>query len=125
MLSASRTIASSTAMDFSDPFRAVSLAQNAQQTLGRISGGAKNAYVGGAGVNAARAFADAVRKEAEASVDRAVADYTATIISELNAAGILSPADRSRIVRERLMEAQRLGLVPSAASIGSREAFLQ
>jgi hypothetical protein len=108
---------SRSAMDFSDPFRAVGLAEQAQATLGRISRGGKNVYIGMTGRNAARAFADAVSAEAEAAVARYTADFTATVLAELNAAGIMDAAERSRIIQERINEAQRLGVLPSTEGI--------
>jgi len=95
----------------------VQQAQSAQSTLGRISSGGKYAGFGNSQVNAARAFADAVTKEAQAAVDRAIAEYTGTIIQELNAAGILDQAERTRIVQQRIQEAQRLGVIPDPAAL--------
>jgi hypothetical protein len=103
---------SSTALDFSDPFRAAALAQQAISDLDRIGSGAKRADIGFAGVNAARAFADDVVAQAQQSIDRAVAEFTAQVLAELNAQGIVDPTARSRIVRERLAEARRFGILP-------------
>ena len=112
--SASRRAGGSTSLDFSDPFRAIETAQRAQQQLSRTHA---TASAGRTQVNAARAFADDVRAAADASINRAIADYTAGILSELNSAGVLNPADRSRIIRERISEAERLGVIPSASSL--------
>jgi phage-related protein len=117
--SESRRSGGSFALDFSDPFRAVAQAQQAQRTL---AGTHVSAFAGRTQVTAARRFADAVGAEAEAAVNRAIGDFTATILSELNAAGIFDPAQRSRIVRERITEAERLGVIPSASSLDVMEA---
>lgn len=110
---------SSTHLDFSDPFSAVAQAQNAFGTLQRIQSGAKRADIGFAGVNAASAFAQGVLSQAQASVDRAVAQFTAEALRQLDAAGITDPTARSRIVRERVAEAQRFGVLPPANGLQS------
>ena len=55
--------------------------------------------------------------EADAAVNRALGDFTSSILSELNSAGVMDPTERSRIIRERIMEAERLGVIPSASSL--------
>jgi hypothetical protein len=104
---------SSRSLDFSDPFRAVAEANRAFDDLGRIQFGAKRADTGAAPLNAQAAFAQAVRREAEAAVARAEAEFVAGVINELNSGGFQDPAERNRIVRARLAEARRFGVVPT------------
>jgi hypothetical protein len=118
----SRRAGGSYAMDFSDPFRAVAQAQRAQVSL---AGTHASAFAGRTQINAARAFADAVGREAQAAVDRAISDFTADVLQELNAAGIFDPTQRSRIVRERITEAERVGVIPTAASLDPMRAGLR
>ena len=115
-LSASRQVVSSQSLDFSDPFRAAGLATSANQSLQRVSGGGQSAFAGRTTINAANAFADGVNAAAQASIDAFIADFTNQILAELNAQGIFDPATRSRILRERLAEARRLGTIPEIGS---------
>lgn len=109
-------------LDFSDPFRAVAQAQQAQYSLAQTH---VSAFAGRTQVRAASAFASAVRQEAQAAIDRAISDYTAQVLSELNAMGVIDPTQRSRIVRERVEEAQRLGTIPTASSLDPWSAGLR
>ncbi len=113
-LSASRTFVSRTTLDFSDPFAAQAQASQAFQQLGNTG---ISAFAGATLLNAARQFADGVRNAAQASFDRAFADFTAQVLAELNAAGIFDPAERSRILRERIAEAQRFGILPMTRAV--------
>lgn len=112
----SRRAGSSTSLDFSDPFRAVALAQQAQEQLRATH---PNVWAGRSQINAAAAYARGVGAAAEAAVNRALSDFTSSIISELNSAGVMDPTDRSRIIRERIAEAQRLGVLPSTSSLST------
>lgn len=110
----SRRAGGSTTLDFSDPFRAVALAQQAQERLRRTH---PSAFAGRTQVNAASAYARDVGAAAAAAVRQSHSDFAASIISELNQAGIMDPAERSRIVRERISEAERMNVIPSAARL--------
>ncbi len=102
-------------LNLDDPFSALSEAQQAESFLRQTTQGGLVAGVANFQINQARQFADAVRAEATASFNKALREFTTDIVSELNRAGVLDPTDRSRILRERIAEAQRLGIIPAPA----------
>lgn len=103
----------STSLDFSDPFAAA-------ETLRTVRG---QGPLGPAAfqfqINARENLVRQVTNEASAVLNRAVSDLTNDILRELNAQGITDPQERSRVVEQRLREAERLGIIPDRSRFSS------
>jgi hypothetical protein len=54
-----------------------------------------------------------IQEKLQDLTDQAFSDFTADILQELSRAGITDPGQRSQIVRDRIAEAQRFGILPS------------
>jgi ABC-type transporter Mla subunit MlaD len=70
------------------------------------------------GREAAANTVNQVRAALEGQLRQEVSALTADIVGELNRAGIFDPAERQRIVRERVGEAERFGIISSRSSLG-------
>jgi hypothetical protein len=105
-------------LNLSNPFAAQAELEAAEADLRRISNGAKNAYVGTAALNNQRAFVERLRAAVAAQTEAANAEFMQQLLSELNAQGTIDPAQRSRIIAERMAEATRLGIIPRAGTGG-------
>lgn len=68
---------------------------------------------------AQRGVVENVRNIANAQLDQAFREFTEEVLRSLDSAGILDPDERSRVVRERIAEAQRLGVLPKQRSAGA------
>lgn len=95
-------------LDLDDPFAAVQALQ-AQELQLRATGGG---LYGRLQRRSARAATEQIRAAAEATVDRAFKEYTASLLSELSSAGITDPTARQQYIQDRLAEAQRFGVLP-------------
>lgn len=96
-----------THLNFSDPFAAsrqvdVALAQERSVKLAPF-----NMDV------AAHVYTEKVRAYANGIIEAAIAEFSKTVIANLNAAGINDPVKRAKLYKEQLSEAQRLGILPS------------
>jgi hypothetical protein len=105
-----RKAAGSFSLDFSDPFRAVALAEQAQEARRNVGA---NTFTGNSARNAAKAFADGIAAKTQGLVDQAFADFSAQVLSELNQSGVTDPTERNRILRARIQEAKRFGILPT------------
>ena len=68
---------------------------------------------------AQRGVVEQVRIIANAQLEIAFREFTESVVRELNASGILNPEERSRIIQQRIAEAQRLGILPPVRSVTS------
>jgi methyl-accepting chemotaxis protein len=79
--------------------------------------------VGGLYSFAARRSAGIVGKQIAGRLqqltDQAFSDFTADILQELNRAGVFDPTQRNQILRDRISEAQRFGILPETRVAGS------
>ena len=67
---------------------------------------------------AQRGVVEQVRNIANAQLDIAFREFTESVVRELNSSGILNPDERSRILQQRIAEAQRLGILPPQRTAG-------
>ncbi len=91
-------------------------ALSAARTAGRASVGG---LYSGQARQSAFIVAQQIEERLQGLTDQAFADFTSELIKELNAAGVLDPTERSRIIRERTAEAQRFGILPSERTVGA------
>jgi hypothetical protein len=77
-----------------------------------------NAFAGAAGIQSQRKFVESLRATLAAQVAEEQKAFTNTILSELSSRGIFDPAERNRILSQRIGEATRLGVIPRMGSVG-------
>jgi trimeric autotransporter adhesin len=102
----------SVSLGINDPFSAQAAYDAAIERLRAVSQGGKSGFIGAAGIQNARRFADELAAQLNQQVASAQADFTQSILSELNSRGVFDAAERNRILQERLAEATRLGIIP-------------
>lgn len=68
---------------------------------------------------AQRGVVEQVRNIANAQLEIAFREFTESVVRELNSSGILNPDERSRILQQRIAEAQRLGILPPQRTAGA------